>query len=157
MELDGIQAAIESVPNILKPAEYSNDAWTKTIKREILKLANEEFLLTCASGIEGTHWGEWLFDVTVIKYRHIENFDVIGRVELALESEWDARDEKILEDFQKLLTCNSKLKVFIFQNNLGIFQFLKENQDIFEISNGQFLIAMWSSKEQAFLFHQRAV
>ena len=94
--------------------EWKSGRWTEAIKLGLLNIARKKppKLIVCSNGIEGTDYGEWLYDM--IWLENDEN-DGIKNVPLVMESELNSPDNEVDEDFLKLLVARADHRIWIFQ------------------------------------------
>lgn len=152
--LDTIKKELDELgKNLQEKGINDNTSWTREIKNTFIELGKKYKLITCVGGKAcESDWGEWLYDISWLKTKDIDGYDVIEKMILAVESEWGIKDEEILEDFQKLLVCNAEMKVFIFQDRKDIINLLKKTVEIFKESNGNFLLAMYDNTQIEFKY-----
>ena len=140
MNMQNLKAAISEAVAESHDNGYGRAEWTKCIKRKIVEYAKKEGLYSCAAGVDNADWGEWLYDLTILKYYDNDSNSDIESTELVLESEWDTDDLSIIVDFQKLLLANAKLKVMIYYQNTNVLETLKKAVWNYRTCNGEFLI-----------------
>ncbi len=124
-----------------------NTTWTKEIKKTLIALGKKNNLVVCAGGKDcESDWWEWLFDLCWLEL----DDGIVKNMVLAVESEWAMSDEKILEDFQKLLVCNAEIKLFIFQDRKDLIGLFEKAIKKYKYTNGKFLLAMYNNVEIQF-------
>ena len=102
---------------------YGDFHWTKQIKKSFIKLGKSQGYYTCTHGLAPgeSDWGEWLYDITWIKYgksgKFFNPYD-FHEVILTLESEWGDVGS-VRDDYQKLVQAKSRFKVMIWQADNG--------------------------------------
>lgn len=80
------------------------------VKTKLCEIGRKFRFYVCAKSVERTDCGEWLFDVTWLKY---DCDKTLVYVPLAAECEWSTR-EHIYDDFQKLLLARASVVLMIF-------------------------------------------
>lgn len=87
--------------------------WTAKIKATLNDLGKHYNFHTCASGCDSLNGSEWLCDFVWLK---TDQERQVVDVPLVVESEWgDMR--AVMDDFQKILIINARLKMMILQPN----------------------------------------
>lgn len=98
-------------------AESPSRVTEPVVKTKLCEIGRDKFgFHVCAKSVEKTDGGEWLFDVTWLKY-DCEKSDCdksLVYVPLAAECEWGAR-KHIYDDFQKLLLARASVVLMIFE------------------------------------------
>lgn len=64
--------------------------------------------------MEQTKGGEWLYDLTWLKYCADRSDRLLVDVHLVAEIEWDNRDSHIQDDFEKLLLARASVRLMVF-------------------------------------------
>ena len=149
-----LQNALDAVNLEFRDDPSSNKEWTERVKRALTELGHsqEKNYFIYASGTEGAHGGEWLYDLVWLEY----DGDNIVRIPLAVESEW-LKPTDVLEDFQKLCQSRSELRLMIFQarnekERDSISSDLKKQICKFTRSDAtdQYLLSCWVHNDRAF-------
>lgn len=139
----------ETIINAIRDAETESEGvtdrttWTKNLNKEFVRIAKRENYAVYCKNEPKADWGEWLYDLTICSQDN-SSIPNITECVLAMESEWDSSEEKIMEDFQKLLLCNSEFKVMVFYNKIDLFNSMREQIKNFIRSNGIFILACYS-------------
>ena len=93
-----------------KPSEVTEVA----VKTKLCKIGRCKFgFEVCARNVKEANWGEWLFDVTWLKYDGARS---LIYAPLAAECEWGER-EHIYDDFQKLLLARASVLLMVFDGH----------------------------------------
>ena len=89
-----------------------NTMATETVKNKLRQIGQGKFgCYVCASGVPRADYGEWLYDVTWLKY-DCDGSSLID-APLVAECEWGNPGD-IDDDFQKLLLARASVRVMIF-------------------------------------------
>ena len=119
-----VRAALDAASRKIQVAgakdRRSSDFWTRVSKDEFCLAASNEGCYACSSGsVEAARHGEWLYDVSWLRYRggFSENAEAryFQGVALAVESEWKRKRADLLDDFEKLLQSRAELCLMIFE------------------------------------------
>ena len=93
-------------------AESPSQVTEPVVKTKLCEIGRNEFgFYVCAKSVEKTDRGEWLFDVSWLKYDCDKS---LIYVPLAAECEWGAFKD-IYYDFQKLLLARASVVLMIFE------------------------------------------
>lgn len=93
-------------------AERPSQVTEPVVKTKLCEIGRNEFrFYVCANSVEETDSGEWLFDVTWLKY---DSNKSLIYVPLAAECEWGTF-EHVYDDFQKLLLARASVALMIFE------------------------------------------
>ena len=115
MQFDPIEEDIKKILGEVadegKEEAWSTTEWTKRIKIRFCELGKKHRFHVYASGCNNAAGGEWLYDVTWLKY---DKDDYLRTVPLVMECEWSLNKVEIDHDFQKLLLARSQHRVMIF-------------------------------------------
>ena len=99
--------------------EWSGDViWDKNVVYPLGQLGKRLGYYVCATHCRDLHpenQGEWLWDLTWLHYS--EDLKSLVSLPLILESEWSHQDEKIDDDFQKLMTARADHRVMICRSD----------------------------------------
>ncbi len=152
-----IEEALDAVNNQFTGQGASDTTWTKEIKSKLVRIGNKKGFSCYASGIANASSGEWLYDLCWLDYSDETN---IGRIELALESEWLPSLKEIHDDFVKLVQARAGLRLMIWQSrNASNFEeelnTLIEQVRSFEDSQhgDAYLFSCWIGEDQRFAHH----
>ena len=138
--------------------EHLGDAsapWTKEIMTRLCQAGQDESCTVCVTSIDEADYGEWLYDMTWLKYngKRLEN------VELVLECEWGYFDQDVRDDFQKLLLAKARLRCMIFwaedrETGTDNVNTLIEEIELFQRSaiGDTYLFCVWSDDTNGFDF-----
>jgi hypothetical protein len=85
--------------------------WTAEYKQALLRLGNRHGFQAWASGLPDG--GEWLWDVCWVRCDRKEWWKSFRGVFLACEIEWNAAEEKLMEDFLKLTVAVADFRLFV--------------------------------------------
>jgi len=99
-----IMEVLDSVSNEYRNSHETDSTWTRDIKDRLSILGKKYHYSVYASSASEATGGEWLYDLTWLRYN---NNNLIS-VELSLESEWSF--DGINDDFQKLLLVKAELR-----------------------------------------------
>ncbi len=159
-----IQTTLENATDDLRKLPYSDDCWTRFIMNLLSKLGQEKGYYVCATKADqaNRNRGEWLYDMTWIKYDGTHPIDV----GLVLECEWntgpeeaDRKFDKIEYDFQKLLLTRAELRCLICwpstrQNAIDTIQSLIDQVQQFQKSEcgDNYLFCVWRADKRLFEF-----
>lgn len=147
MKVEEIKTVIIEAAN--KSSETrSNSKWTESLNKEFIKYAHNNGF-SVYSKTKGSDWGEWLYDLTICKQLNKNSY--ILNTELVMESEWLPDDQSIIDDFQKLLLCNSHFKVMVFYKNQKMITELKKHIEEYDKVNGTFILACYTD-DQGYIF-----
>lgn len=144
---------------------------TSKIKELIANICRESKLNVWASGLEHPNMNntqihtsnhEWLYDMISYQFNHGKNNHyTLTELYLVMECEWGgrryrAKDDKdsygeVKYDFQKLLVCNSPLKLMVFrkhgndENTSKLLEFFHEriNESVYSRPEETFIIAYY--------------
>jgi hypothetical protein len=94
---------------------FGNGIWTNSIKRILCRMGRAYGMRVAACGIEGCHWGEWLFDLCWYSV-HPDGYS-LRRLELAVELEWSQSQYDRQIDFEKLLATRAESRWFVFEGS----------------------------------------
>jgi hypothetical protein len=136
--------------------DWSDDLWTKAIKRRLIQEGHKNSCKVYTSGFDGVaDGGEWLFDLSWLVYEDGK----VKRVEMVLESEWKLAG--VDDDFQKLLLARAQLRVMIFQVRTqeefnDQISHLCEQVNIFEQAEigDRYLFSCWVAEDRCFLHRE---
>ena len=102
----------------------STREWTRAVKTELCEIGSRFDYKVGASGVNNGGFGEWLYDVTWLKYECERDglkwpATALIKVPLVAECEWgvDENLEYIIEDFEKLLLARADVRLMIFDGN----------------------------------------
>lgn len=111
-EKDKIMRAVCNGLNSLTIKPWGgNTMATETVKNKLRQIGQGKFgCYVCASGVPRADCGEWLYDVTWLKYD--EDSSLID-APLVAECEWGNPGD-IDDDFQKLLLARASVRLMIF-------------------------------------------
>jgi len=88
--------------------------WTDSIRHALADHAYHAKMYVCASGDSKAHWGEWLYDVSVLSRATDSGGEfLVSALEIAFESEWDKTFHEVLYDFQKLIVSRARLRALV--------------------------------------------
>lgn len=109
-----IEEICESIRTAIKNSkeEKSSKIWTQNLNVSLCKLAQNYGFAVYTKNIKAADWGEWLYDFVCCEVKNEE----ILRTVFVMESEWLSSDEEVLIDFNKLLLCNSEIKIMVYYN-----------------------------------------
>jgi hypothetical protein len=115
-----IMRAVQTGLNGLVVAKNKSDkVWTKKVKTELCKIGRDTFgCCVYARDVANSHGGEWLYDVTWLKYKYTgahQCRQVLAGAPLVAECEW-GDIKKIRDDFEKLLLARASTRVMIFDS-----------------------------------------
>lgn len=82
------------------------------VKTKLCEIGQKLCFYACAKSVKGANCGEWLYDVTWLKYDGGKLIDA----SLAAECEWGER-EHVYDDFQKLLLSRARVVLMIFDGH----------------------------------------
>ncbi len=153
MDIESIQVAVTSAMQESRKRQHSRKEWTQNIKYKLVELAHANKFYACCSGVPSADWGEWLYDLVVLRYAGNSSNDVIESTELVVESEWDRDDVSILIDFQKLLLSNADIKLMVYYKNNTIRDTLEQLVRRYAKSNGTFLLAFLPGDDEDVVFY----
>ncbi len=153
MNIESIQAAVTASIQESMEWQHSRKEWTQNIKLKLVQLAHENNCYACCSGVPSADWGEWLYDLVVLRYAGNDSNKVIESTELVVESEWDSDDVSILIDFQKLLLSNADIKLMVYYKNNTIRDVLEQSVRRYAKSNGTFLLAFLPGDDADVIFY----
>lgn len=111
-----IMHAVQEVLDKINVTVRDRDTvWTKTIKTDLCKLGRDSF--GCDVGASNVaesnrNFGEWLYDVTWLKYDEGSPRRVVA-APLVAECEWGTFDD-IKDDFDKLLLAHATVRLMIY-------------------------------------------
>jgi len=128
---DAIKTVLNELPleNTYDRAKFWPSEWTARIKAAIAELGYERHYSVWGSGLtekeDATTGGrivnqEWMFDLAWINYSGHGLTRSMNSLPLAMESELPlgpkhVKEEKVLDDFEKLVISHAALKVMVFQ------------------------------------------
>lgn len=161
------QEIINTLENITEEIDSSegNKVWTIQIKKMLKAIVDSQksnYKCACHS-IDGTDWGEWLYDF--VSY----SCDANGMtdVHLVVECEWkspiDASDYRweIQCDFEKLIQarCQYRLMIFEVSNEAVAVEYVEHLCRIaqkfkFSLPTDRYVVAVWNCETDSFLFYQ---
>jgi hypothetical protein len=133
--------------------------WKAALLSSLTALAYSKNLwVACNPTDEDPTTAEWLWDFVIY-----ESSDPtgkrIGRIHLALESEYDSRPDKIREDLHKVIVARTGMRAFVFwagdiAHRESVFSFIQN--EISESPNSEetdlYLVAGWSCESGTFEF-----
>lgn len=160
----------EQIKSTLNNLNFTNIKSTDTVnvKKAMCHLAKDKYAVwtlkaeECEMENTETHMSghEWLYDLIWYKYKEGKHY-ALTEIILAMESEWGGKrkgadDEndpygEVKYDFQKLLVCNSPLKLMVFKthgNNIDtnkLLEYFQEriNESVNTRPNEIFIIAYY--------------
>ena len=109
--LDGLATKIDSAA--------PDSEWTKAIETELCRIGRESFRCKVYATDVPTNkkdGGEWLYDVTWLEYEKSGRGELTDAL-LVAECEWGS-EQKIEEDFEKLLLARAGVRVMIFHGGV---------------------------------------
>jgi hypothetical protein len=149
-----IQQALDEVNSQLKGQASSDTDWTRKIKSKLVSLGKHKGFSCYASGVDGVSSGEWLYDLCWLSYADEIS---IGRIELAMESEWLLSLKEIRDDFVKLVQARARLRLMIWQSQNAVdfeaeLDALKDQVRLFEDSQDgdAYVFSCWIADDQQF-------
>ena len=153
-----IETALSGVSaSAIKEGRLSRPEWKLALLSALTKLAYSKNLWAfCNPSHEDDTTSEWLWDF--VAYESPDGRK-IGRIKLALESEYDSRPEKIREDLHKVIVARAELRAFVFwagdiAHRESVFQFIQN--EISDSPNSEasdlYLVAGWSCEPRSFEF-----
>jgi len=116
-ELSPIEIAVknivEEIPDRSRAEgwEWVKSSWTTAIKQPLCNYAHQQGFRVAASGCKGSEEGELLYDMVWWK----QDEPYMTRIPLILESELQAPDELIDNDFYKLMLGRADHRIWIFE------------------------------------------
>ena len=134
----------------------SDTSWTRAVKTKLCEIGCRFDCNVYASRVDQAYsnGGEWLYDVTWLKYEKCGRGELVG-AHLAAECEWGNVGD-IEEDFEKLLLTRAGVRLMIFDGNYkpgseGIAKRLAEKVGKFKGSRDQdaWLLAAWEKSENS--------
>ena len=127
----------------------SNKIWTKRLNKEFISFAHKNNLkVYCKT--KGADWREWLYDLTICEQNNSSPYNITS-TKLVMESEWIPKNDEIIEDFQKLLLCNSDYKILVFYKKSEIIPELIKHIKSYSNTNGTFLLACYT-EDKGYIF-----
>jgi len=154
MNVESIKSAVQTAMQGSREKQHSRMQWTQNIKLELVELAHKHKLYVCCNGVSSADWGEWLYDLVVLRYANNDSNSEIESTSLVVESEWDSDDLSILIDFQKLLLSNADIKLMVYYKNNTIRNILEHLVRHYARSNGIFLFAFLPGDDDEVIFHE---
>lgn len=152
--LEFVANSIDSVSSALAKAKASDREWTRQIKLGLMDVAEKHEYEIYASGLPGAAGGEWLYDVSMMRYSAENGIEELA---LALESEWQQSDWEIANDFSKLVVSRADARAFICpaknpERAKQVFDKLQHLAKQFpsSVSGDQYLISCWIESEVKF-------
>lgn len=103
-------AVMDGLKNI--GAERPWQVTEPVVKTKLCEIGQVFGFHVCAKSVERANCGEWLYDVTWLKYDGCTLIDA----PLAAECEWGER-KHVYDDFQKLLTSRARVVLMIFDGD----------------------------------------
>lgn len=92
----------------------SKTLWTQTIKEKLSELGHKKGYKTSAKNVEGSDYGEWLFDLCWLDYlNNQKTITYLRSIPLIMESEWGNQGD-IEDDFEKLMVARALVKVLVY-------------------------------------------
>lgn len=111
------RAIRDGLDDINRPEPENDTAWTRAILTKLCQIGRNRF--GCKVGAEKSKvdkahrdWGEWLYDVTWLRYDNDRHEHLID-VPLVAECEW-AGLRGIRDDFHKLLLARADVRLMIY-------------------------------------------
>lgn len=145
--LRGIEAKSESI-------SQTDVAWTREVKNAVAALGRNQGYSVYASSCDTADDGEWLFDLTWMKY---DPDGYMRRLPLVLESEWTPIE--VLDDFCKLVVARAEHRVMVFWANSEKSADKVIAKLVDEAANSglarpgdRYLFAVWLEQEDCFFF-----
>lgn len=115
---DQIMRAIrEGLDSLELTTSDGNSVWTKAIATKLCKIGKgSDFKYEVGAEVEreNRNWGEWLYDVTWLKY----DAGCVVAAPLVAECEW-GNLEQIIDDFDKLLLARACVRLMIYDGGYG--------------------------------------
>jgi hypothetical protein len=152
-----LQESLDGLNAQLTGRSACDKTWTKEIKSKLVSIGNKKKLSCYASGVAGVTSGEWLYDLCWLHYSDETN---IGRIELAMESEWRLSFKEVRDDFVKLVQARARLRLMIWQSkNTGEFKneldaLIKQIHAFDDSQHGDaYLFSCWIAEGQRFTHH----
>lgn len=157
-----VMKALEAVAEECRGKGLGDKEWTRRVKDALVPLGRARGCKCYASECSADG-GEWLYDLTWLKMGG-ENDKHVRDVDLILESEWNMKDQSVMDDFPKLVLGRAKLRVFIFTRKTTA-QFEEVMRWVLDEINGsavaqegdRYLFACWIIGEQKFRFEPYTV
>ena len=152
-----IERVVEGLDGVVKEsisANWRDGDWTRQIKAMCKAIAEERGYEIYASGLPNSAGGEWLYDVTMMRYSETNGIEELA---LVLESEWIQTGWEIDNDFTKLVVSRADARVMIFQSQTlaaagNVFERLKHLARAFpgSLLGDQYLLSCWLAAERRF-------
>ena len=133
-EIDEIKETIRVAG--LKSIGSKSSTWTENLNKEFTVFCHKKGFHICHK-TEGSDWHEWLYDITICK----QEGEIIIDTYLVLEAVWKTDNESVNEDFQKLLLCNYKFKVMVFDSREDLIPTMLSQIKTYKNVNGIFILA----------------
>ena len=136
--------------------------WTEGIMTRLCKVGQNEGYYVCVGKLDQANRGEWLYDMTWMKYCDVQPINV----GLVLECEWeigpepaDRKFDRIEYDFQKLILARADLRCMIFWAQSERSAKTKIEQLIVQVKNfskngtgDNYLFCVWLQDDKGFYF-----
>ena len=120
--MHAIRKGLDDLQCLEQQGHIRDTEWASAILTKLCQIGRNEF--KCKVGadtgrVDKAHrdWGEWLYDVTWLKYNN-DRHDHLIDVPLVAECEWKPLDG-IVEDFHKLLLARSGVRLMIYNGLKG--------------------------------------
>ena len=110
-----VQKGLDSLPIT---ADAAHGKWNPAVKTELCKIGRKFDCKVCARDVDKADrdYGEWLYDVTWLKYEKNARGELVNLVDapLVAECEWGNKGD-IEDDFEKLLLARTGVRLMIFE------------------------------------------
>jgi len=138
---------------------FGRKAWTTAVKQRLDVTGENIGYGSYATGLNDYTAGEFLYDLIWCK-EHLDRDNPLNnllfKVALAMECEWNMHHKAIVYDFQKLLFVDAGCKLFICEAREGDIEklkaYFKSAVDDYLSANGEelYMYAIWEDKEGKF-------
>ena len=152
--IERVVKCLDDVVNEPMSVDWRDSDWTRQIKAACKVIAEERGYEIYASGLPNSAGGEWLYDVTMMRYSEINGIEELA---LVLESEWIQTGWEIDNDFMKLVISRADARVMVFQSQTlaaanNVFERLKHLARAFpgSLLGDQYLLSCWLAAERRF-------